>query len=93
MITNSKELAQNLSKMGFIMVPVRPNDYVYVIHRRKPVKAKVIYIGLNEVGTFFFNVIRGKIPDSFQTYQFQDTDIGKMVFLTEYDAIHRFEEK
>lgn len=59
---------------------------VYVIYRRKPVKAKVIFIGINADKLFFFNVLRGNIKANFQTYQFTENDIGRSVFLTLEEA-------
>ena len=59
---------------------------VYVIYRRKPVKAKVIFIGINADRLFFFNVLRGNIKANFQTYQFTENDIGRSVFLTLEEA-------
>ena len=59
---------------------------VYVIYSRKPVKAKVIFIGINADRLFFFNVLRGNIKANFQTYQFTENDIGRSVFLTLEEA-------
>lgn len=59
---------------------------LYVIYRRKPVKAKVIFIGINADRLFFFNVLRGNIKANFQTYQFTENDIGRSVFLTLEEA-------
>lgn len=53
---------------------------------RKPVKAKVIFIGINADRLFFFNVLRGNIKANFQTYQFTENDIGRSVFLTLEEA-------
>ena len=58
----------------------------YVIYRRKPVKANVIFIGINAGGLFFFNVLRGNIKANFQTHQFTENDIGRSVFLTLEEA-------
>ena len=66
--------------------PVALDGDVYVIYRRKPVKAKVIFIGINADRLFFFNVLRGNIKANFQTCQFTENDIGRSVFLTLEEA-------
>lgn len=89
----SEDKIRALQNLGFIIPSVELGGDVYIVHRKKSVKARVTYIGLGEDGIFSFNVVRGKIPDSFQVYQFQDTDIGKMVFLTEEEAQNSLKEK
>ena len=71
---------------GVFLPPVALDSDVYVIYRRKPVKAKVIFIGINADRLFFFNVLRGNIKANFQTYQFTENDIGRSVFLTLKEA-------
>lgn len=70
-----------LSYAGFNII-VKPNDYVYIIHHREPIRVKVIYITLNEYGEFSFGVNRG-----IYSYHFSVVDIGRYVFLTEKDAL------
>ena len=71
---------------GGLFPPVALDGDVYVIYRRKPVKAKVIFIGINADRLLFFNVLRGNIKANFQTYQFTENDIGRSVFLTMEEA-------
>lgn len=81
--------AENLADFkaaGGLFPPVALDGDVYVIYRRKPVKAKVIFIGINADRLFFFNVLRGNIKANFQTYQFTENDIGRSVFLTLEEA-------
>lgn len=80
------------SYAGFNIL-VKPNDYVYIIHNRKPVKAKVTYIFLDGNGEFFFSTVRDKISDSFCSCFFSVTDIGRYVFLTESAALDSLKEK
>lgn len=80
-----KRSAENLAAGG-LLPPVALDSDVYVIYRRKPVKAKVIFIGINADRLFFFNVLRGNIKANFQTYQFTENDIGLSVFLTLEEA-------
>lgn len=79
-----------LSYAGFNIL-VKPNDYVYIIHNRKPTKAKVTYIYLDGNGEFFFSTVREKISDNFCSCHFSVDDIGRYVFLTEKDALDSIE--
>jgi hypothetical protein len=77
----ARDLLADFKAAGALFPPVALGGDVYVIYRRKPVKAKVIFIGINADRLFFFNVLRGNIKANFQTYQFTEHDIGKTVFL------------
>lgn len=78
----ARDLLADFKAAGGLLPPVVLDGDVYVIYRRKPVKAKVIFIGINADRLFFFNVLRGNIKANFQTYQFTENDIGRSVFLT-----------
>lgn len=66
----ARDLLADFKAAGGLFPPVALDGDVYVIYRRKPVKAKVIFIGINADRLFFFNVLRGNIKANFQTYQF-----------------------
>ena len=80
------DLLADFKAAGGLLPPVALDGDVYVIYRRKPVKAKVIFIGINADRLFFFNVLRGNIKANFQTYQFTENDIGRSVFLALEEA-------
>lgn len=82
----ARGLLADFKAAGGLLPPVALDGDVYVIYRRKPVKAKVIFIGINADRLFFFNVLRGNIKANFQTYQFTENDIGRSVFLTLEEA-------
>lgn len=86
----ARDLLADFKAAGGLFPPVALDGDVYVIYRliyrRKPVKAKVIFIGINADRLFFFNVLRGNIKANFQTYQFTENDIGRSVFLTLEEA-------
>lgn len=91
----ARDLLADFKAAGGLLPPVTLDGDVYVIYRRKPVKAKVIFIGINADRLFFFNVLhrlfffnvlRGNIKANFQTYQFTENDIGRSVFLTLEEA-------
>lgn len=80
------DLLADFKDAGGLLPPVVLGSDVYVIYRRKPVKAKVIFIGISTDSLFFFNVLRGNINSNFQTYGFTESDIGRTVFLTLEEA-------
>lgn len=82
----ARDLLADFKAAGGLFPPVALDGDVYVIYRRKPVKAKVIFIGINADRLFFFNVLRGNIKANFQTYQFTENDIVRSVFLTLEEA-------
>lgn len=82
----ARDLLADFKAAGGLFPPVALDGDVYVIYRRKPVKAKVIFIGINTDRLFFFNVLRGNIKANFRTYQFTENDIGRSVFLTQEEA-------
>ena len=82
----ARDLLADFKADGCLFPPVALNGDVYIIYRRKPVKAKVIFIGINADGQFFFNVLRGNIEGNFQTYQFTEAEIGRIIFLTQEEA-------
>ena len=57
----ARDLLADFKAAGGLLPPVVLDGDVYVIYRRKPVKAKVIFIGINADRLFFFNVLRGNI--------------------------------
>lgn len=74
----ARDLLADFKAAGGLLPPVALDGDVYVIYRRKPVKAAD--------RLFFFNVLRGNIKANFQTYQFTENDIGRSVFLTLEEA-------
>lgn len=61
----ARDLLADFKAAGGLLPPVALDGDVYVIYRRKPVKAKVIFIGINADRLFFFNVLRGNIKANF----------------------------
>ena len=53
----ARDLLADFKAAGGLLPPVALDGDVYVIYRRKPVKAKVIFIGINADRLFFFNVL------------------------------------
>lgn len=51
----ARDLLADFKAAGGLFPPVALDGDVYVIYRRKPVKAKVIFIGINADRLFFFN--------------------------------------
>lgn len=84
---------QALQELGLIIPPVELGGYVYIVRRKKPIKARVVFIGVNELGEFFFNVVHGKIEQDFKMYQLSESDIGSFAFLTETEARNSLKEK
>lgn len=84
---------QALRELGLIIPPVELGGDVYIIRRKKPIKTRVVFIGVNELGEFFFNVIQGEIGQNFRMYQLSESDLGNFAFLTEKEAQNSLKEK
>ena len=59
----ARDLLADFKAAGGLLPPVALDSDVYVIYRRKPVKAKVIFIGINADRLFFFNVLLQYVKD------------------------------
>lgn len=63
----ARDLLADFKAAGGLLPPVALDGDIYVIYRRKPVKAKVIFIGINADRLFFFNrasrKYKGELPD------------------------------
>ena len=83
-------LADFLISRGVTVLPVKPGDPVYTIHRGKIKEWKVYFIGLNSLGEFTFNIADAELQNSRSVW---DKEIGDTVFITEEDAINELKER
>lgn len=78
---------------GGVLLPVKPNGTVYVIHRRRVMSATVMFVGAGADGLTSFSVLRGRLgTTAWSSMQFTENDIGQTVFLTAEDAQAKLEE-
>lgn len=83
----ARGLLDDFKAAGGLLLPVKPNDTVYMIRRRRVVSATVMFVGAGADGMSHFTVLRGRIgTTAWSTEQFQDTDIGRIVFTDPGDA-------
>lgn len=81
------DLLDDLIAAGGVLLPVRPNGIVWVIHRRRAVSATVMFAGVGADGLAAFSVLRGRLgTTAWSSMNFTEHDIGKAVFLTREDA-------
>ena len=78
-----------LSK-NVVVLPVKPGDTVYNIHRGKIKEWTVYFVGMNSLGEFTFNIADKDFKNSRSVW---DREIGETVFLTEEDAINELKER
>lgn len=83
-------LADFLISEGVVVLPVKPGDTVYTIHRGKIKEWKVYFVGMNSLGEFTFNIADKDLQNSRSVW---DREIGETVFLTEEDAINELKER
>lgn len=83
-------IADHLLANCVIALPVKPGDTVFTIHRGKIKEWKVYFVGINSLGEFRIHVADSKFDD---VCEFWDSHIGKMLFLTEEDAINELKER
>lgn len=83
----ARDILTDFRDAGGLLLPVKPNDTVYMIRRRRVVSATVMFVGAGADGMSHFTALRGRIgTTAWSTEQFQDTDIGRIVFTDPGDA-------
>lgn len=82
--------AERVLKAGFVRLPVKPGDTVYIINHNKITECKVCFVGINLQGDVKFNVADEGYHN---VHEFWDSNIGVCVFLTEDDAINELKER
>lgn len=89
----ARDLLADFLAAGGVLLPVKPNGTVYVIHRRRVMSATVMFVGTGADGLTSFSVLRGRLgTTAWASMQFTETDIGQTVFLTAEDAQAKLEE-
>lgn len=77
------DLLDDFEAIGGVILPVKPNGTVYVIHRRRVMSATVMFVGTGADGQTAFSVLRGRLgTTAWSSMQFTEQDIGQTVFLT-----------
>lgn len=88
------DLLADFRAAGGVLLPVKPNGTVYVIHRRRVMSATVMFVGVGADGLTSFSVLRGRLgTTAWSSMQFTENDIGQTVFLTAEDAQAKLEEQ
>lgn len=83
----ARDILADFKSAGGVLLPVKPNGTVYVIHRRRVVSATVMFVGIGADGLTSFSVLRGRLgTTAWATMQFTEQDIGQTVFLDPEDA-------
>lgn len=81
------DLLADFRDAGGVILPVKLNGTVWVIHRRRAVSATVMFVGMGADGLTSFSVLRGRLgTTAWANEQFTEYDIGKRVFLTKEAA-------
>ena len=89
----ARDLLADFRAAGGVLLPVKPNGTVYVIHRRRVMSATVMFVGTGADGLTSFSVLRGRLgTTAWSSMQFTENDIGQTVFLTAEDAQAKLEE-
>ena len=90
----ARDLLADFRAAGGVLLPVKPNGTVYVIHRRRVMSATVMFVGAGADGLTSFSVLRGRLgTTAWSSMQFTENDIGQTVFLTAEDAQAKLEEQ
>lgn len=82
--------AERVLNAGFVRLPVKPGDTVYIINHNKITEWKVCFVGINLLGDVKFHVADEGYHN---VHEFWDYNIGVCVFLTEEDAINELKER
>ena len=83
----ARDLLADFLAAGGALLPVKPNGTVYVIHRRRVMSAKVMFVGTGADGLTSFSVLRGRLgTTAWASMQFTENDNGRTVFLDPNDA-------
>lgn len=90
----ARDLLADFRAAGGVLLPVKPNGTVYVIHCRRVMSATVMFVGAGADGLTSFSVLRGRLgTTAWSSMQFTENDIGQTVFLTAEDAQAKLEEQ
>lgn len=84
------QLADYLIGNNVVVLPVKPGDTVYTIHRGRIKEWKVYFVGMNSLGEFTFNIADEPLENSRSVW---DREIGETIFLTEAAAINELKER
>lgn len=83
----ARDLLADFRSAGGVLLPVKPNGTVYLIHRRRVVSATVMFVGVGADGLTSFSVLRGRLgTTAWASMQFTEQEIGRTVFLNPADA-------
>ena len=83
----ARDILSDFKATGGVLLPVKPNGTVYLIHRRRVVTATVMFVGSGADGLTSFSVLRGRPgTTAWASMQFTEHDIGRTVFLDPGDA-------
>ena len=83
----ARDLLADFRSAGGVLLPVKPNGTVYLIHRRRVVSATVMFVGVGADGLTSFSVLRGRLgTTAWASMQFTEQEIGRTVFLSSEDA-------
>lgn len=83
----ARDILSDFKAAGGVLLPVKPNGTVYLIHRRRVVTATVMFVGSGADGLTSFSVLRGRPgTTAWASMQFTEHDIGRTVFLDPGDA-------
>lgn len=88
----ARDLLADFRDAGGFLLPVKPNETVYMIRRRRVVSATVMFVGAGADGSTSFSVLRGRLgTTAWSSEQFTEQQIGQVVFLTREDALAALE--
>ena len=88
----ARDLLADFRAAGGVLLPVKPNGTVYLIHRRRVVSATVMFVGVGADGQVAFGVLRGRPgTTAWASMQFTEQDIGRTVFPDPGDAAEALE--
>lgn len=82
--------AKRVLNAGYVRLPVKPGDTVYIINNGKIKEWTVCFVGINLQGDVKFHVTDEGYHN---VHEFWDYNIGVCVFLTEEDVIDELKER
>lgn len=77
----ARDILSYIEVNGYLFAPVRPNQKVYIVYRKKVKEGFVTSVSFGE--TFTFNVY---LPKVFYQQQYAESHIDELVFTTKEDA-------
>lgn len=84
------QLTDFLIGNNIVVLPVKPGDTVYTIHRGRIKEWEVYFVGMNSLGEFTFNIADKDFQNSRSVW---DREIDETVFLTQESAINELKER